>query len=63
LNEAGGAAFRYSQQNMISKRRIMVGLKARTRERSCRQMGMRLRSASRVSENSYGRVRRSLACT
>jgi hypothetical protein len=45
---------------MISKRRIMIGLKARTRERSRRQVGIRLRSASRVSENSYGRVRRSL---
>ena len=36
---------------------------ARSREHSCRQVGMRLRSASRVLENSYVRVRRSLRRT
>jgi hypothetical protein len=48
---------------MISKRRIMVGLKARSREHSCRKVGMPLRSAPAVSETSFGRVRRSLERT
>ena len=39
------------------------GRPARSREHSCRQLGMRLRSASGVLENSSARVRRSLRCT
>jgi hypothetical protein len=39
------------------------GRLARSCERSCRQVGMRLRPVSRVLENSSARVRRSLRCT
>jgi hypothetical protein len=43
---------------MISTCRIMVGFKARAREHSCRQVGIRLPHARVVLKSSSARVRR-----
>jgi hypothetical protein len=48
---------------MITKRRIMVGLKSpHARALSCRQMGMPLRSAAAVAKISFTPVRWSREC-